>query len=151
MTITDFHLVTFLRDPPLKDFIHDLTLLEDKFGINFIPSPTDERLLLSRFQQAWTNIFHRIKYHHPYVYHFLLEHTFLLDREEFAPTYIASIRILSSKIDQISAVKTIFSTALILLDPNSTPLYTTTINRSTRATEDIKSLANTLFQVINTS
>jgi len=151
MTIAKLHLVTFLRDPPLKDFIHDLTLLEDKFGINFIPSPTDESVLLSRFQQAWTNIFQRIKYHHPYVYHFLLEHTFLLDREEFAPTYIASIRILSSKIDQISAIKTVISTALILLDPNSTPLYTTTVHRSNRVTEDIKSLANTLAQLVNTS
>lgn len=151
MTITALHLVTFLRDPPLKDFIHDLILLEDKFGINFVPSPSDESVLLSRFQQAWTNIFQRIKYHHPYVFQFLLEHTFLLDREEFAPTYIASIRVLSSKIDQISAIKTVLSTALLLADPNSIPLYSTKIHRSIRVTEDITSLAATLAQLLDKS
>jgi len=153
MHIKPSHIETFLFDSTLNNFIQDLILLEDNFGINYIPSPIDDRSLLSQLQQAWTNISKRIRKNHPHAHHFLIEYTDIFDKVDFAPTFLASTRILSSKIDHLNYIKIIFSNALVLANSscsNNLPVHPTT-QFSPRITDNIHSLSATLFSLITTN
>jgi len=149
MYIRKSHLETFLFDSTLNNFIQDLLLLEDNFGINYIPSTTTDPLLLSQLQRAWTNISKRIRHSHPHVHQFLIEYSNILDKEEFAPTFLASTRILSSKIDQIGYIKTIISDTLLLVDPTFNLPAHVTSQYSDRIIANITSLTSTLFTLLH--
>jgi len=150
MKISKIHLEHFLLDSTLNNFIHDLLLLEDNFGINFVPSPSDDHRLLSQLQQAWTNISTRIRNKHRHAHEFLTTYTDILDRDEFAPTFLASTRILSSKIDHLHYIKTIFSNAILLTDSTTRTPFPPTSQFSPRSTDHINCLTITLFNFINT-